>query len=74
MARNLAFRYHKLIKHEYMKKAFSFIYTGVLSIGAIFAQLPSRVTVFSEDGNPFYLIVNGIKQNDRPLTNIMVTG
>lgn len=39
-----------------------------------FAQIPSKVTVFSEDGNPFYLVVNGIKQNDRPLTNVMVDG
>lgn len=74
MVRNLVFCYHKFVKYEYMKKVFSFILTGVVSIGAVFAQLPSRVTVFSEDGNPFYLVVNGIKQNDRPLTNVMVDG
>lgn len=39
-----------------------------------FAQVPSRITVFSEDGNPFYLVVNGIKQNDKPLTNVLVDG
>lgn len=41
---------------------------------SLFAQLPSRITVFSEDGNPFYLVLNGIKQNDKPLTNVLVDG
>ena len=39
-----------------------------------FAQIPSRITVFSEDGHPFYLVANGIKQNDKPLTNVLVDG
>lgn len=45
-----------------------------LTVTYLSAQLPSRITVFSEDGNPFYLILNGIKQNDSPLTNVMVDG
>lgn len=40
----------------------------------VFAQVPSRITVFSEDGNPFFLVVNGIKQNDKALTNVLVDG
>ncbi len=57
-----------------MKRIYSILAMLPLTILGVFAQLPSRVTVFSEDGNPFYLIVNGIKQNDRPLTNVMVDG
>lgn len=34
----------------------------------------SDVTVFSEDGDPFFLVVNGIRQNDQAQTNVKVTG
>jgi hypothetical protein len=57
-----------------MKRMFSALASVCLFISTAGAQLPSRITVFSEDGNPFYLVVNGIKQNDRPLTNVMVDG
>jgi hypothetical protein len=33
----------------------------------------SNLVVFSEDLNPFYLVVNGIKQNATPETNVKVT-
>lgn len=33
-----------------------------------FAQ--NNLTVFSEDGLPFYLILNGIRQNEQPETNV----
>ncbi|WCO02329.1 DUF4476 domain-containing protein [Psychroserpens ponticola] len=32
----------------------------------------SRLTIFSEDGNPFYVILNGIRQNEEPVVNIAV--
>lgn len=57
-----------------MKRFYTFLAAAGMSIGALMAQLPSRITVFSEDGNPFYLIVNGIKQNDRAMTNVLVDG
>ena len=31
-----------------------------------------HLTIFSEDGDPFYLILNGERQNDQPETNIRV--
>ena len=34
----------------------------------------STVTVFSQDGEKFWVIVNGIKQNEMPMTNVKVTG
>jgi hypothetical protein len=52
----------------------------LLSMGAallftgVFAQpIPtSNLTVFSEDGHKFFLILNGQRQNDKPETNIRV--
>jgi len=57
-----------------MRKIITLIAAVVFMGAHAFAQLPSRITVFSEDGHPFYLIVNGIKQNDKPLTNVLVDG
>jgi hypothetical protein len=45
----------------------------VLTIGG-FAQDTYNVVIFSEDGEPFYAYMNGIRQNDKPETNIRVTG
>lgn len=38
----------------------------------LFAQ--NILTIFSEDGLPFYLILNGIRQNENPETNVRVNG
>jgi hypothetical protein len=37
-----------------------------------FAQT-SSITVFSQEGERFYVIVNGVRQNDAPSTNVKVT-
>lgn len=38
-----------------------------------FAQAPTAIlTIFSEDGYKFYLVLNGQRQNDKPETNIRV--
>lgn len=42
-------------------------------VGAPNAGLSSNLIVFSEDGQKFYLILNGIRQNDLPETNVKVT-
>jgi hypothetical protein len=34
----------------------------------------SNLVVFNEEGNPFYLILNGVRQNADPQTNVKVTG
>lgn len=55
-----------------MKK---FILLGILFLslsGRLLAQ--SDVTVFCQDGQKFWLIINGIKQNDTPQTNVKVSG
>jgi hypothetical protein len=38
----------------------------------LFAQ--SNLTVFNNDGKQFYVILNGIKQNAQPQTNVVVSG
>ena len=44
-----------------------FVFAGV------FAQ-KSNMVFFSQTGDKFYLILNGIQQNDVPLTNVKITG
>ncbi len=39
-----------------------------------FFSQTSNLTIFSEEGTPFYLILNGIRQNQHPETNIRVNG
>lgn len=39
-----------------------------------FSQNTSNLIVFSEGGERFYLILNGIRQNDLPQTNVKVEG
>ena len=46
---------------------------SVLVCAITFAQTPTAIlTIFSEDGYKFYLILNGQRQNDKPETNIRV--
>ncbi len=47
-----------------------FLFFGITSL---FSQI-SDFVFFSEDGYPFSLIMNGVKQNDKPQTNVKVTG
>jgi hypothetical protein len=45
-----------------------------LGIGIALSQNTSNLIVFSEDGNSFYLILNGVRQNEKPKTNVKVNG
>jgi len=54
-----------------IKKIYSLIVIILLSISA-FAQNTSNLIVFSEDGLKFYLILNGIRQNEVAVTNVKV--
>ncbi len=51
-----------------MKLAFCFC---ILS-SCFFAQ--SNFTVFNNNGQTFYVILNGVKQNSLPQTNVVVSG
>jgi hypothetical protein len=52
----------------------------LLLIAAIFAGITAcaqnkvNLVIFSEDGDPFYTYINGVRQNDKPETNVRVTG
>jgi hypothetical protein len=56
-----------------MKKIYSLIAFALLSLASI-AQNGSNLIIFSEDGLKFYVILNGIRQNEVALTNVKVTG
>ncbi len=55
-------------------KHFIFTFFPLLLTLCAFAQKTSNIVVFAEDPKPFFLIVNGIKQNPEPETNVKVTG
>ena len=54
-----------------MKKKITLLFSLFISIIS-FAQTTSNLIVFSEDGLKFYLILNGIRQNEVPVTNVKV--
>ncbi len=56
-----------------MKKNVFLTLIALLAIANVFAQNSFNLVVFSEDGEPFYAYVNGIKQNEKPETNIKIT-
>ncbi len=57
-----------------MNKLVISIFFAVISISALYSQITSNIVIFSEDGNPFFLVINGIKQNVEPRTNMKVVG
>lgn len=48
--------------------------TAILVAITVKLYAQSSVSVFSQDGEKFWVIINGIKQNDVPQTNVKVTG
>ncbi len=44
----------------------------MLFVSALTFSQESRLTIFSEDGEPFYLFLNSIRQNEAPAVNIAV--
>ncbi len=50
------------------------LFAGLFLISfSVFAQNKVNLVIFSEDGDPFYMYVNGVRQNDKPETNVKVT-
>ena len=47
---------------------------GLLCLGSLQCYAQHQLTVFSEVGEPFYLEVNGIRQNRTASTNVQVDG
>ncbi|MEO8933816.1 MAG: DUF4476 domain-containing protein [Xanthomarina sp.] len=57
-----------------MKNKYTLLAVMLLFIQTVFSQMQpfGHVTVFSEDGDAFYLIINGEQMNDEPETNIRI--
>ncbi len=52
-----------------------FLFAGLFLLSLIsFAQAPSNLVIFSEDGDLFFAYVNGVRQNDNPQANVKITG
>jgi hypothetical protein len=50
------------------------LFFALLNAGLSFAQGQGDVTIYSNTGDKFYVILNGVRQNDSPETNVKVTG
>lgn len=48
------------------------LFAFTFAFSTVFGQ--SNLSVFNNGGQPFYLIMNGVKQNDAPQTNVAITG
>jgi hypothetical protein len=57
-----------------MKKFIFFNVLLILTSVGLKAQQTSNLVVFSDDASLFYVIVNGIKQNIEPRSNVKITG
>jgi hypothetical protein len=55
-----------------MKTILSILFVAIFALQGIAQN--SNLTVFSEDGLAFYLILNGVRQNESPETNVRVDG
>ena len=61
------------LKTKLMKKSILFFALLIASVITSYAQATYNLVIFSEDAEPFYAYVNGIRQNDKPETNIRIT-
>ncbi len=57
-----------------MKKSILILSSLVLLAVNTFSQDTYNLVMFAEDGDAFYLYANGIRQNDKPETNVKITG
>lgn len=56
-----------------MKTFLSIIICSIAAL-SVSAQTTANATFFAQDGQKFWVIMDGIKQNDKPETNVKVTG
>ncbi len=58
-----------------MKRHISLLAISVtMLISSVFSQKTSTLEVFSENGEKFSLVINGVSQNDAPATNVKAEG
>ncbi|HQK98923.1 MAG TPA: hypothetical protein PLH61_12965, partial [Bacteroidia bacterium] len=51
-----------------------FLSTALCLVSFLMMAQSSNVILFTENGEKFTAILNGIRQNDRPETNVKITG
>ncbi|MFT5229713.1 MAG: hypothetical protein ACI9EV_002867 [Urechidicola sp.] len=56
-----------------MKQIFTLFSILIIQLTAV-AQQTNNLIIFAEDATPFYVILNGIKQNIEPQTNVKIEG
>ena len=56
-----------------MKIIYLLIIATLFSINGVLAQTKSNIVIFSEDGEPFFAFVNGVRQNVSAETNVRIT-
>jgi hypothetical protein len=61
-------------KYKEMKKLNLLLYAFIFVSILIKSQNNNSITVFTEGGEPFYLIINGLKQNTKAETNVKAIG
>ncbi|HYG51911.1 MAG TPA: DUF4476 domain-containing protein [Flavobacteriales bacterium] len=57
-----------------MKNIYQIIFIALFGINTAVAQSSSNIVIFSEDGEPFFAFVNGVKQNTTAETNVKISG
>lgn len=55
-----------------MKTLITLLTFSIMTVTS-FAQQQANLIVFSDDGKPFYCVINGIRQNAMPETNVKIT-
>jgi hypothetical protein len=57
-----------------MKKQLLLLFAALICGFNVLSQNKVNLVVFSEDAEPFYTYINGVRQNDKPETNVKITG
>jgi hypothetical protein len=58
----------------HLKKYFYTLLVAVLWQITAISQQSNHLVVFTNESQPFFVILNGIRQNDQPETNVRITG
>jgi hypothetical protein len=72
--RSDAYLFKFVKQNQKIMKTILYFVTAMFFTQMSFAQKTSNLIIFAEDATPFYAIVNGIKQNTEPQTNVKITG
>jgi hypothetical protein len=64
--------YLQQLKNDLLKKLFLLLFLVIPSL--VFAQSHGSLNILSENGDPFYLMLDGKKQNDIACSNIRISG